>query len=338
MSASILPESLARFAPVGLGRTDARGQCIDVNDEWCRITGLAREEALGVGWTAVIHPDDRERVLKSWGLATDGRRGFEGEFRVRRPDGETRWVVGRARPELLPGGEVGGWVTAITDVTEHKRREQRLGERLLEAQESERRALARELHDHIGQELTALKMVLQLALRDSGTGKQDLEDASALVDELVWRVRGLSLDLRPSLLDDLGLQAALELYFERFTARTSIRARFEHGGLQARLAPRLETAAYRIVQEALTNVARHARVAHASVRIVASARMLIVQVEDRGTGFDVEGALAGGASSGLSGMRERAELLGGQLTVESNADIGTVVTAWLPVGDGGRAG
>jgi signal transduction histidine kinase len=186
------------------------------------------------------------------------------------------------------------------------------------------------LHDHVGQELTALKMLLRLAQRDSAAREHVLNEAGELVDELVWRVRGLSLDLRPTVLDDLGLRAALEAYFERYTARTNIGVRFEHGGLEARLPHRVETAAYRIVQEALTNVTRHSRGRHVSVRVVKGGTMLVVQIEDQGAGFDVE-TVASGASSGLSGMRERADLLGGHLTIESQPGQGTVVTGWLPV-------
>jgi PAS domain S-box-containing protein len=323
-------ERLAQRAPVGLGRANAQGLLVYVNDQWSEITGLSLDQAIGTKWTAAVHPDDRDRILKAWQQAVDEDRGFDTEFRVRRPDGEVRWVVGHARPAEPGHAKACGWVGALVDVTERKRMEQRLGERLIEAQESERRALARELHDHVGQELTALKMVLTLALRDPDAREQMLKDASEMVDDLVWRVRGLSLDLRPSVLDDLGLRPALDVYFERYTARTGIRVRFEHGGLEPRLPQRVETGAYRLVQEALTNVARHARVSHVSVRMVAGAR-LVVQVEDQGVGFDVEAALGSGLSSGLSGMRERAELLGGQLAIESQPGTGTVVTGWLPL-------
>ncbi|HET9491261.1 MAG TPA: PAS domain-containing sensor histidine kinase [Methylomirabilota bacterium] len=322
---------VAQHAPVGLAQADAHGSLTYVNDQWFAITGLPADQALGTGWAAAVHPDDRDRILKAWQQAFDERREFAAEFRVRRPDGEARWVIGHARPEPSEDGLPGRWVGAIVDVTERKRLEQRLGEQLFDAQESERRALARELHDHVGQELTALKMLLRLAQRDSTAREHVLKEAGELVDELVWRVRGLSLDLRPTVLDDLGLRAALEAYFERYTARTNIGVRFEHGGLEARLPHRVETAAYRIVQEALTNVTRHSRGRHVSVRVVKGGTMLVVQIEDQGAGFAVETALASGASSGLSGMRERADLLGGHLTIESQPGQGTMVTGWLPV-------
>lgn len=322
---------VAQHAPVGLARADIHGSLTYVNDEWVAITGLPVDQALGTGWAAAVHPDDRDRILKGWQQAVDAGREFAAEFRVRRPDGEARWVIGHARFAPSEDGRAGQWVGAIIDVTERKRLEQRLGERLFDAQESERRALARELHDHVGQELTALKMLLSLAQRDPAASEHVLKEAGELVDELVWRVRGLSLDLRPTVLDDLGLRAALEAYFERYSARTDIRVRFEHGGLETRLPHRVETTAYRIIQEALTNVTRHSRSRHAFVRAVTGGTMLVVQVEDHGGGFDVETALASGTSSGLSGMRERAELLGGHLTIESAPGQGTVVTGWLPV-------
>lgn len=323
-------EGLAQRAPVGLGRADAHGLLVYVNDQWSEITGLSLDQAIGTRWEVAVHPDDRDRILKAWQQAVVEEREFDAEFRVRRPDGTTRWVVGHARLADPRQATSCGWVGALVDVTERKRLEQRLGERLIDAQESERRALARELHDHVGQELTALKMVLSLALRDPDAREQVLKDASEMVDDLVWRVRRLSLDLRPTVLDDLGLRPALDVYFERYTARTGILVRFEHGGLEPRLPQRIETAAYRLVQEALTNVARYARVSHVTVRMVAGAR-LIVQVEDQGAGFDVETALGSGTSSGLSGMRERAELVGGHLTIESQPGTGTVVTGWLPL-------
>ncbi len=159
-----------------------------------------------------------------------------------------------------------------------------------------------------------------------------LGEAQALVNELMALVRDLSLDLRPAMLDDLGLLPTLLWHFERYTAQTSVCVTFKHSGLEGRFAPEVETAAYRIVQEALTNVARHAGVSEVTVRLWADQDTLGVQIEDQGTGFDPEAALAASATTGLAGMRERAVLLGGQLTVESAPGAGTHVTAELPLG------
>jgi signal transduction histidine kinase len=208
---------------------------------------------------------------------------------------------------------------------------QRLSRRLVEVQEAERRALARELHDEIGQALTGLRLLLEGVTGDPAPGSRAaLQAAPALVAGLLDRVRRLALDLRPSLLDDLGLLPALCWHVERYQAQTGIAVELRHTGLDdRRLGPELETAAYRVVQEALTNIARHAGVREAAVRLWLAGGVLGVQVEDGGRGFD-PAALAGRASSGLSGMRERVALLAGRLSIESAPESGTCIWAEFP--------
>jgi len=214
-----------------------------------------------------------------------------------------------------------------------RERLQTLSRQLLEVQEAERHHIACELHDEVGQVLTGLKLLLDMSTRlPADEFMASLCEAQALVNELMARVRDLSLDLRPAMLDDLGLLPTLLWHFDRYTAQTHVRVTFKHSGLQRRrFAPEVETATYRIVQEALTNVARHAGVSELTVRLWADQDTLGVQIEDQGAGFDPEAALAAGATTGLAGMRERAVLLGGQLTVESAPGAGTHVTAELPL-------
>jgi signal transduction histidine kinase len=152
-----------------------------------------------------------------------------------------------------------------------------------------------------------------------------------MVEQLIDQVQALSLALRPTMLDDLGLLPALLWHFERYTQLTGLPVRFEQRGLGRRFPPQVETVAYRIIQEALTNVARHARAASVTVRLWAEPAALGVLVEDTGLGFDVDAALAARASSGLSGMQERAALLGGTLTLESTPGAGTQITLELPL-------
>ncbi len=221
------------------------------------------------------------------------------------------------------------------DVRAGRERLQTLSSQLVEAQEVERRHIARELHDEIGQALTGLKLALEIsALSTAETVKIRLDEAKTLIGELLARVREMSLDLRPGMLDDLGLLPALLWHFERFTAQTGVQVDFKYTGLEGqRFLPGVETAAYRIVQEALTNVARHAGVGLAAVCLRASQDRLGVQIEDQGIGFDSEATLASGGSSGLTGMCERAALLGGQLTIESAPGAGTRVKAELPLAE-----
>jgi signal transduction histidine kinase len=212
---------------------------------------------------------------------------------------------------------------------------QELSRRLLQVQEEERQHLARELHDEIGQTLTGLQFTLELGERLSGDGlRENVRAARGLVRDLTARVRELSLRLRPTMLDDLGLLPALLWHFGRYTAQTGVRVAFTHHGLGRRFAREREIAAYRIVQEALTNVARHADVSEVAVRLTLDGRLLRLEIEDRGQGFDPEAALAAGQGCGLSGLRQRVSLLGGQFAVVSAPGAGARLRAELPVDDG----
>jgi signal transduction histidine kinase len=209
---------------------------------------------------------------------------------------------------------------------------QPVASRLIEIQETERRHLARELHDEIGQLLTGLRLML----RPESTAAPDvmrarLDQAQAVVDEILVRVRRVSSDLRPADLDQLGLLPALLSLFERFTALTGVMVNFKHAGIAMRFAPQIETAAYRIVQEALTNVARHAGVAEVKVQVWSDGELLNLQIADAGCGFVPADTLAGSRSSGLLGMQERVLLLGGSIAFESAPGTGTVVVAELPL-------
>ncbi|MGH2721557.1 MAG: ATP-binding protein, partial [Actinomycetota bacterium] len=223
--------------------------------------------------------------------------------------------------------------------------ERRLRERLeaharlvVEAQEAERRRIARELHDEIGQTLTGLKLTLeQLERAPPSEVGEGLDRALTLVAELMSRVDILSLDLRPAMLDDLGLLPALLWLVGRYYAQTGVRVAIEHSGLERKLEPDVETAAYRIVQEALTNVARHADTGRARVRCKAGEDAFLIEVSDEGTGFDSSAASPGTLKFGLVGMEERARLVGGTLTVTSEPGKGTTVVASLPLRRGGPA-
>ncbi len=220
----------------------------------------------------------------------------------------------------------------FAQVSDSRQRLRLLSHQLVEAQEAERRRLACELHDEIGQMLTALNMNLD-RIEKSERGApfgSEVQRARETIEQLLFQVRQMSLDLRPPMLDDLGLLPALLTYFERYSDKMKVKIQFSHSGVHQRYPPRIETAAFRIIQEALTNVARHAQVEQANVRLWASSEILGVQVEDDGVGFDLTAAQASGKSSGLSGMQERAELCGGWLEIETHPGGGVCVTAEFP--------
>jgi signal transduction histidine kinase len=242
------------------------------------------------------------------------------------------------------------FVSQVKDITEQKRaeveRERLLAEvssargrleilsrRLVLLQEEERRTISRELHDEVGQILTGLKLMIETGER-AGTA-MDPRPLKEGVAQLLERVHDLSLNLRPPMLDDLGLVPTLLWHFERYRAHTSIQVHFHHLGVIERMPSDTEITAFRIVQETLTNVARHAGVNEVTVEVWREAGHLKLRVEDCGHGFE-SGAVASSAC-GITGMRERAMLAGGSLTVESLPGHGTRVGAELPIAPGERS-
>jgi len=231
-----------------------------------------------------------------------------------------------------------GIVGVALDITERKRTEEQLrnlSHRLVTAQENERRRIARELHDEVGQSLTALKLYLDKASPARSTGDvSELEMARETLRELLARVRSMSVELRPNMLDELGLLPTLLWHFKRYTAQTNVHVHFKHRGLRRDLPQDTITTAYRIVQEALTNVARYAQVTEVTVCVRADFDALVIEVEDHGVGFDLDKVAP--TSMGLSGMHERALSLKGKLLVQSASGEGTCVLADLPLAKRGR--
>lgn len=213
---------------------------------------------------------------------------------------------------------------------------QTLSGKLIEAQETERRSIARELHDEIGQALTAVKINLQTLQHLSNTSEIALpvHESISIVEVALQQVRSLSLDLRPSLLDDLGLVAALRWYVDRQTQRAGIIGEFVVKSLETKLLPNLETTCFRIVQEALTNIVRHAQAQQVYIELRQQENQLHLVIRDDGVGFDVQAArerATDGGSLGLLGMEERALLVGGQINIESVQQHGTKIHVWFPL-------
>jgi signal transduction histidine kinase len=203
--------------------------------------------------------------------------------------------------------------------------------RLLRVQEDERREIARALHDQIGQMLTGLKLQLEAAAAEAKPDVQSrLLESLGLAKELLERTRSMTLQLRPRLLDDLGLQPALEWHLELFQRQTGIAVAGEFSLPPGRLPGELETTIFRVVQEALTNVARHSGSRAANVTVVADDSHILAEVTDRGKGFDLERARAESRSLGLAGMGERVTLAGGKLEVVASPGKGTRIHASFP--------
>jgi signal transduction histidine kinase len=218
-----------------------------------------------------------------------------------------------------------------------------LSRRLVEAQEAERRHIARELHDEIGQAFTALKLNLQSLERApaaAGLGPP-IQESIGIVEHAIQQVRNLSVELRPSLLDDLGLIPALRWHLDRYTQRTGTAVHFTADPATGRPPPEIETVCFRVTQEALTNVARHAQARQAWVDLRQSSDELRLTIRDDGTGFDARAArarAARGGSFGLLGMEERVLLIGGKIEIDSGPGKGTEIRISFPLADEIRQG
>jgi signal transduction histidine kinase len=339
--------------PVGVAVVDRAGDILLANAASKRIWGgmIVSGDERWARSKGYWHDSGKMIEPKSWASA---RALFEGQttlnelIDIETHDGQQKTIQNSAAPIRNAEGLILQAVVVNEDVTERVRAEealrdsadrlQRLSRRLLEVQEEERRHLARELHDEVGQMLTGMGLILKSnADLTTNAARAGFEQVRVLVDELLERVRQLSFDLRPAVLDQLGLLPGLLALFERYTRQTGVLVDFKHQGVDGRFAPEVETTAYRIVQETLTNVARHAGVAGVTVRAWTTKDMLSVQIEDRGHGFDLEAVLATPRSSGLVGIQERVTLLGGRLTIESRPGAGTQITAELPLSEVGQA-
>ncbi len=219
-------------------------------------------------------------------------------------------------------------------VSQAKERLQLLSSQLLDAQESERRRIAHELHDQIGQALTAVKINLQATRKNTPhSNLTRLEDSIFITEEALQQVRNMALDLRPSILDDLGLVVALEWYMERTALRSGLIVKLELD-LDEKLTPEIEVACFRITQEAVNNIARHAQATTIKLRLSATQEQLELSITDDGIGFDPDEAFrraTRGNSLGLLGMQERSQLAQGQFQIKTAHGAGTTILVQFPL-------
>jgi PAS domain S-box-containing protein len=308
-----------------------------------------------------LHPDDRHRHAAAMARAVDphGDGTLQSDFRVRRRDGSDRWLTVRGKTDF-DGRRPVRLAGTLLDITERKRAEQateqvqlaaardELRRALGAAEEGERQRLARELHDQLGQELTAFRLGLDdaarlaaahapaLAAPDAPLARR-LAQLQALAARLTAGVRYLALELRPPELDDVGFESALETYVAEWSGRYGVAAEVAVAGLAPHgrtLPTEVASALYRIAQEALTNVAKHAAASQVSVIVEKPDGEVRLIVEDDGRGFDPDATarrVRRERRLGLAGMRERAALVGGTLQVESSPGAGTTVYVRLPV-------
>jgi PAS domain S-box-containing protein len=298
-------------------------------------------------WERLLHPDDRPLAERLNESVKAGARTYEGEFRLRHKNGQYISVLSRGFPVRRdPGGPAVRIVGTHFDLTERKKAEAErarteLLTRLVFAQEDERRRISREMHDRFGEQLTALARRVGMLKQHCGSSPElqsSVEALEAVAQELDRAVDHLVWELRPTALDDLGLRAALSNYLQDWSKRVSISAELHAVGLlDERLPPDAETALYRIAQEALTNVAKHARASNVDVILERRADHVLLIVEDNGVGFDASRLEEESQGFGLLGMHERAALVGATLEIESAAGGGTTILVRMDVSRSGSA-
>jgi len=332
--------------------TDNLGKIVFINPVAELLTGWSQKSAIGKDLSEILkllNEFDRsgldidlkkiDKIITRQGILTD-------------QDGNERIILLTLSPIKKEKQEIAGVVVIFQDITEQRKtdleretlfkevssareRLKVLSKRLIEVQESERRKLARELHDEVGQILTAIKINLQTAKRvTEPDAAPHLNESVDLVDEVLNHVRNMSLDLRPSMLDDLGLVPALRWYVDKQSRRAGLQANISADVSGKRFAPEIEITCYRILQEAMNNVIKHSSAEKLNVELWNDAQELHLRIADDGKGFNVYSALRralNGESTGILGMQERVELVGGKLRINSVVGEGTDIHAIFPV-------
>jgi len=311
------------------------------NIEYEKLTGHSKEDLEGKkSWTEFVVKDDLDSILEYHRLRRidpeAAPRNYE--FRLIDRNGSVKYIF--ATVSLIPGTKKS--LGSLLDITKRKQAEENLkisheqlralSKRLSQAEEKERKRIARELHDQVGQNLTALGInlnMLRVRLSDILTREIDsrLNDSLNLLEETVAKIRDVMTDLRPSVLDDYGLMAAIRWYSEQFSNRTGVEIAVDGRELKPRLPSEVEITLFRIVQELLTNVAKHAMASRVTLSLVEKGEKVSLTIADNGIGFDpiISGRSGRERGCGLLNIRERAESIGGKLTVESKPGQGTHV-------------
>jgi PAS domain S-box-containing protein len=326
---------LANTAPVMIWMSGPDKQATYFNQLWLDFTGRS-EADLRAGLAGVIHPEDEQRCSEIYSQAFDQRQPFSKECRLRRHDGQYRWMLDIGVPRFHEDVSFAGYIGSCMDVTDRKLAEEALASvnrRLIEAQDQECTRIARELHDDLGQRLALLMIEMDrlshdLTYPDECRGR--IGELQQLASELTTDLQSLSHRLHSSRLDLQGVAAAMRGFCKQFSKQQGVEVDFRSGDLPAPVPRDISLCLYRVLQEALRNSAKHSGVRNYETHLWATQHEIHLKVKDLGKGFDTEMASAG-HGLGLVSMRERLTLVGGQLSIQSQPKLGTTIHAWVPL-------
>jgi PAS domain S-box-containing protein len=333
---------LTNTAPVIIWMFGDDKACTYVNQRFLEFTGRPLEAVLGNRWAEAIHPDDRERSWNVYARALERHEPFQMEYRLRRHDGEYRWVLGSGVPRSSADGSYAGHIGSAVDVTERKLAEEALStvsQKLIEAQEEERTRIARELHDDINQRLALLSVNLESLKLDlpaaEKQAKRRIDEANKQVGDLGSDIQALSHSLHSSKLEYMGLVTASASFCKELSERQSVEIDFESRDIPKKLPPDIALCLFRVLQEALHNAVRHSGARQFKVSLALASGGIELRVADSGVGFDPEAVTGHGL--GLTSMRERLKLVAGHLLIDSERQRGTTVRARVPYVESSQA-
>jgi len=326
---------VANTAPVMIWMAGLNKLCTYVNQPWLEFTGRSFDQELGNGWAEGIHSEDRENCLKTYFEAFDRRERFEEQYRLRRHDGEYRWIFDIGVPRFEPNGSFAGYIGSCIDVTERKEAEEALssvGRRLIQAQEVERSRIGRELHDDINQRLALLTVDMdRLDQSGSTNGFHDvLQEFKDRVMEIAKDVQTLSHQLHSSKLEYLGLAVAAKGFCREISEMHNVRIDFTQKGVPRNLPQEVALCVFRVLQEGLQNAVKYSGTDHFEVDLSGTSADIKLRVRDFGRGFSVDDAV-GTEGLGLVSMRERVSLVKGEIVIESKSMSGTEITVNVPL-------
>ena len=340
---ALLRESEKRFrvmadtTPSLVWMCDPEGKITYLNERRIAFTGPNPDTGYGDSWMEYVHPDDRRNVQDVVSQASKERRSFSNEYRLRRSDGVYRWMFDVASPRLNGDGSFAGFIGSAIDVTDQKIAAQALEKvsgQLIEAQENERRRIARDLHDDICQRLALLSMELDQANRSANesvdTTKERLTEIRQHCAEITGDVQSLSHELHSSRLDYLGIVAAVRGFCHEFSKQHEVSIDFTDRDVPADLPRDISLCLFRVAQEALHNAVKYSGVSHYALELTATPEEIELVVSDSGEGFDVEDVKRN-RGLGLVSMQERLHLVHGSLLVESEPGEGTRIFAVVPL-------